>query len=67
MRDRMQQLGETLTLRWSGSKLLLQAHVRECKMFHTYRPGKHVVRVANGRPVAALGKGDVIISVRDSM
>ena len=37
--------------------------VREKALFSTFRPGKHVVRVANNQTVTAFGKGDVVLEV----
>ena len=40
--------------------------VREKSLFTNFRPGKHVVRVANNQVVTALGKGDVVLEVNDT-
>lgn len=40
--------------------------VRERSLFSTFRPGKHVVRVAGNKTIAAIGKGDVTVAVQSS-
>jgi hypothetical protein len=40
--------------------------VRDKSLFTEFRPGKHVVRVANGKTIAATGKGEVILSANTS-
>ena len=40
--------------------------VRERKMFSVFKPGKHVVRVADGNVITAQGKGDVIVDTVDT-
>ena len=37
--------------------------VREKSLLTSFRPGKHIIRVANGKTIAAIGKGDVILYV----
>jgi hypothetical protein len=42
--------------------------VREKALFSKFRPGKHVVKVASdGKTVAAMGKGDVVLTVPTSV
>ena len=39
--------------------------VRQRSLFSTFRPGKHIVHVANNKTIAATGKGEVVVQVQD--
>jgi hypothetical protein len=40
--------------------------VRERSLFSSFRPGKHIVRVANDKTISSTGKGDVRLTVKSS-